>query len=182
MEELKAYESASVLGLTEEWDAATEGVISNLKDKAKDWHKGYKEKKLAKDLARAAATAKVMTMEEYKSTYEPRVKAAIKEIQSAIAPITKQAGFSIKLEKINNTQIFNYGNMVKIPIYVITETTENQQVAGTDRAKLGQAIRPICEKYSLLLQWNIGDKEGKRMVLAIPYYRVEGAPEFDWNF
>lgn len=182
MEELKAYKSADILGLTEDWDVATEGIIGNIKDKVAAAHKGWKEKKLAKDVARAAATAKVMTMEEYKSTYEPRVKAAIKEIQSAAAPILKQSGFTIKLEKINNTQIYNYANMVKIPIYNITETTENQQVAGTDRGKLAEVIRPICNKYSLLLQWNMGDKEGKKMVLAIPYYRVEGAPEFDWNF
>ena len=87
MSDLKAIESAYVLGLVD--DIAEEGIISKIKDKMKA--KGEEQNKKIKEAQRQKQqkNVKEITCEEFAKVYVPKYEACAKEIISTIKRLKK---------------------------------------------------------------------------------------------
>lgn len=180
MEDLRAYESAMILGLVDDEysDAVMESIFGVVKDKVKAIHRKMVDKKLAKDKERVIKRTPTITMEEYKSTWEPRVNAAIKEISASVASVLKEPTFSIKLKKLTPVGYNNWGYII-IPFFDLEYTTTNQNVRNSDDYRMMQPVHEIAAKYSMSCYIVDGNKGGYKLSLLIPSTRCEGMQEFD---
>ena len=182
MEELKALESAYVLGLVDESEIAEEGIFSKLKDKVIAMKGEHDKKKWEKVKAKRAAAAKRLSEDEFKETWLPRVKQAVTEIDKIMKEASKSAAFSVKFNKVASVKGYNYADMILIPVFEYTVSTEDAAIINADLGKVVPKAREVANGYSMGLEFMVGDQGGRKVILIIHGSRVDSFGEMDFNY